>query len=107
MKHCKDCEPAQEIHILAYLSVVFGWFDQPLFDLMELLFKNTAEAISKKISLPFFRLMVRLKLGYFTDEPDKKRFLAHKMFLGRGQKSRNQNARISLGADTGRIYSRI
>jgi hypothetical protein len=72
MKHCKDCEPAQEIHIVAYLSVVFGWLDQPLFDLMEFIFKNTAEAISNKISLPFFKLMTFLKLGYYSDEPDAK-----------------------------------
>ncbi|OGI46752.1 hypothetical protein A2121_00035 [Candidatus Nomurabacteria bacterium GWB1_40_6] len=72
MKHCKDCEPAQEIHIVAYLSVVFGWLDQPLFDLMEIIFHNTAEAISNKISLPFFKLMTFLKLGYYSDEPDAK-----------------------------------
>ncbi|MFZ3011474.1 MAG: hypothetical protein WA060_00515 [Minisyncoccia bacterium] len=72
MKHCKDCEPAQEIHLVAYLSVVFGWIDQPLFDLMEIIFKNTAEAISNKISLPFFKLMTFLKLGYYSDEPDAK-----------------------------------
>lgn len=72
MRHCKDCEPAQEIHIVAYLSVVFGWLDQPLFDLMEMIFKNTAEAISNKISLPFFKLMTFLKLGYYSDEPDAK-----------------------------------
>ncbi|MFA5778129.1 MAG: hypothetical protein WC870_01410 [Candidatus Paceibacterota bacterium] len=72
MKHCKDCEPAQEIHIIAYLSVVFGWLDQPLFDLMELLFKNTAEKISNKISIPFFKTMVFLKLGYWSDKPDEK-----------------------------------
>ena len=72
MKHCKDCEPAQEIHTIAYLSVVFGWIDQPLFDLMELLFKNTAEKISNKISIPFFKTMVFLKLGYWTDKPDDK-----------------------------------
>jgi len=71
MKHCKDCEPAQEIHIIAYLSVVFGWLDQPLFGLMELVFKNTAEAISDRISLPFFKLMNFLKLGYFSDAPDE------------------------------------
>ncbi len=72
MKHCKDCEPAQEIHSIAYMSVVFGWIDQPLFDLMEMIFKNTAEALSNKISLPFFKLMTFLKLGYYTDEPDEK-----------------------------------
>ena len=72
MKHCKDCEPAQEIHMIAYMSVVFGWIDQPLFNLMEIIFKNTAEAISNKISLPFFKLMTFLKLGYYSDEPDAK-----------------------------------
>ncbi|MFA6520548.1 MAG: hypothetical protein WCT44_03005 [Candidatus Paceibacterota bacterium] len=72
MRHCKDCEPAQEIHSIAYISVVLGYLDQPLFDLMELLFKNTAEKISNKISIPFFKTMVFLKLGYFTDKPDEK-----------------------------------
>lgn len=72
MKHCKDCEPAQEIHFIAYLSVVLGWIDEPFFDLMELLFKNTAEKISNKISIPFFKTMVFLKLGYFSDLPDDK-----------------------------------
>ena len=72
MKHCKDCEPAQEIHAVAYMSVVFGWLDQPLFDMMEFIFHNTAEAISNKISLPFFKLMVALHLGYWTEKPDDK-----------------------------------
>jgi D-alanine-D-alanine ligase-like ATP-grasp enzyme len=72
MRHCKDCEPAQEIHWIAYLSVVLGWIDEPFFDLMEMIFKNTAEAISAKISIPFFKLMVALKLGYFSDKPDDK-----------------------------------
>ncbi len=71
MKHCKDCEPSQEVHIIAYMSVVFGWIDQPLFDLMEFIFRNTAEKISNKISIPFFKTMVFLKLGYFTDKPGK------------------------------------
>ncbi|MEK7081124.1 MAG: hypothetical protein AAB902_01940, partial [Patescibacteria group bacterium] len=72
MKYCKDCEPAQEIHFIAYLSVVLGWIDEPFFDLMELLFKNTAEKISNKISIPFFKTMVFLKLGYFSGLPDNK-----------------------------------
>jgi D-alanine-D-alanine ligase-like ATP-grasp enzyme len=72
MRHCKDCEPAQEVHAIAYLSVVFGMLDQPLFDLMEMIFKNTAEAISNKITLPFFKLMIFLHLGYFSDKPDDK-----------------------------------
>ena len=72
MKHCKDCEPAQEIHSLAYLSVILGWIDQPFFNLMEKLFKNSAEKLADKITLPFFNLMVFLKLGYFSDKPDNK-----------------------------------
>ena len=71
MKHCKDCEPAQEIHAIAYISVVLGWLDQPFFDLMEMLFKNTAEVISNKISIPFFKLMTSLGLGYFTEKPNE------------------------------------
>lgn len=72
MKHCKDCEPAQEIHWVAYVSVVLGWIDQPFFDLMEKIFKGAAEKIADKITLPFFNLMVFLKLGYFSDQPDNK-----------------------------------
>ena len=72
MRYCKDCEPAQEIHSIAYLSVVLGWIDQPFFDFMEMIFHSTAEAISRKISIPFFKLMTALRLGYFTDKPDEK-----------------------------------
>jgi len=72
MRHCKDCEPAQQSHFIAYTSVVLGWFDEPFFDLMEMVFKNTAEAISDKISLPFFKLTIFLRLGYFSDKPDDK-----------------------------------
>ncbi len=35
MKHCKDCEPAQENHAVAYISIVLGWMDKPFFFLME------------------------------------------------------------------------
>ena len=72
MRNCKDCEPAQEIHFIAYLSVVLGWIDQPFFDFMELIFHSTAEAISRRISIPFFKLMVFLGLGHFTHKPDEK-----------------------------------
>lgn len=71
MKHCKDCEPAQESHLVAYTSVVLGWIDEPFFNLMEKLFKNTAEDIADKLTLPFFNLMVFLKLGHFTRKPDR------------------------------------
>ncbi len=55
---------------MAYVSVVLGWIDKPFFDLMEMIFKNTAEAISDRISLPFFKTMVFLRLGHFSDQPD-------------------------------------
>ena len=72
MRHCKDCEPAQEIHWVAYTSVVLNMINEPFFDLMELVFKNTTEKISKKVSLPFLKLMVFLRLGHFAEEPDGK-----------------------------------
>ncbi|MFZ2204968.1 MAG: hypothetical protein WAV23_00035 [Minisyncoccia bacterium] len=72
MKHCKDCEPAQEIHWIAYTSVVLGWLNQPFFNFMEYVFKSTAEAISSKASIPFIKSMVFLKLAHFSDELDKK-----------------------------------
>jgi len=70
MKHCKDCEPAQEVHWIAYSSVLLGMISDPFFGFLELFFKNTAEAISNKISFPFYRLMTFLKLGYYTYQPD-------------------------------------
>ncbi|MFA6273990.1 MAG: hypothetical protein WC662_02410 [Candidatus Paceibacterota bacterium] len=72
MKHCKDCEPAQEIHWIAYTSVVLGWIANPFFDFMEMIFKNTAEKVSKAVAIPFFKTMIFLKLGHFDHEPDKK-----------------------------------
>ena len=72
MKHCKDCEPAQESHFVAYTSVVLGWIDEPIFGLMEYIFKNTAENISNLATIPFFNLMVFLKLGNFSLEPNAK-----------------------------------
>jgi len=72
MRHCKDCEPAQEIHWIAYSSVLLGMISEPFFGFLELFFKNTAEAISSKISFPFYRLMVSLGLGHYSYEPDEK-----------------------------------
>lgn len=72
MKHCKDCEPAQESHFVAYTSVVLGWIDEPFFDLMEHFFKDITEKVSDLITLPFFNLMVFLGLGYFSYQPDEK-----------------------------------
>ncbi len=72
MKHCKDCEPAQENHFVAYTSVVLGWIDEPFFDFMEMIFKNTADRLADAASLPFFNLMVFLRLGYYSYKPDNK-----------------------------------
>jgi D-alanine-D-alanine ligase-like ATP-grasp enzyme len=72
MKHCKDCEPAQESHFVAYTSVVLGWVDEPFFNLMEKLFNNLAEKLADKITLPFFNLMVFLGFGRWSDKPDTK-----------------------------------
>lgn len=72
MKHCKDCEPAQEIHFIAYFSVVLGWIDEPFFNLMEKIFQDTTDRLADKITLPFFNLMVFLRLGHFSYEPDGK-----------------------------------
>jgi len=80
MKYCKDCEPAQEIHWVAYLSVVLGYLGQPFFDFMEMLFKSTAEAISHSASIPFLKLMVFLGFGHFSEHPDSKDTLRTKCF---------------------------
>ncbi|MEK7060219.1 MAG: hypothetical protein AAB970_01195 [Patescibacteria group bacterium] len=80
MKYCKDCEPAQETHWVAYVSVVLGYLGQPFFDMMEKLFKNTAEAISHRGSIPFLKLMVFLGFGHFSERPDSKDSLRTKCF---------------------------
>ncbi len=80
MKYCKDCEPAQEIHWVAYMSVVMSYIGEPFFDFMEMLFKSTAEAISNKSSIPFLKLMVFLGFGHFSEIPDGKDTLRTKCF---------------------------
>jgi hypothetical protein len=97
MKYCKDCEPAQEIHLVAYMSVVFGWLDEPFFNLMEHVFKNMAETISDKITLPFFKLMVFLKLGHFTLEPDEKDTWRTKCFWDEASKRGIKMREFHLG----------
>ena len=54
------------------MSVVLGAINQPFFDFMEMIFKNTAEAISRKVSVPFFKLIIFLKLGRFSNKPNTK-----------------------------------
>jgi cyanophycin synthetase len=80
MGYCKDCEPAQEIHWIAYLSVVMSYVSEPFFGLMEILFKSTAEAISGKFSIPFLKLMVFLGFAHFSSRPDAKDSLRTKCF---------------------------
>lgn len=70
MKYCKDCEPAQESHFVAYTSVVMGFIDQPIFNFLERIFQDAAERLADDIALPFFNLMVRLGLGRFSLKPD-------------------------------------
>jgi len=70
MKYCKDCEPAQEIHFVAYMSVVMSYISDPFFNLMEKVFKNTTEAISEKTSIPLMKFFVFLGFGYFSKKPD-------------------------------------
>jgi D-alanine-D-alanine ligase-like ATP-grasp enzyme len=70
MKHCKDCEPAQTSHFMAYTSVILGMIEEPIFILAEKIFQNFAERLANKITLPFFKLMVFLKLGYWSDKPN-------------------------------------
>lgn len=80
MKYCKDCEPAQEIHWIAYTSVVMSYIGEPVFDVMEILFRTTAEAISRSFSIPFLKFMVFLGLGHFSNRPDSQDTLRTKCF---------------------------
>lgn len=86
MRHCKDCEPAQEIHFVAYLSVVLSYIGDPFFDFLEKIFRNTAEAISDKTSAPFMKTMVFLGLAKFSNEPDGKDSLRSKCFWEEGER---------------------
>ncbi|MDR3519642.1 MAG: hypothetical protein P4L63_02010 [Candidatus Pacebacteria bacterium] len=97
MKYCKDCEPAQESHFIAYTSVVLGWIDEPIFDLMEKIFNNLAEKIGDLITLPFFRLMVFLKLGHWTDKPNAKDTWRTKCFWDEAEKRGIKMREFHLG----------
>ena len=97
MKHCKDCEPAQEIHWLAYSSVMLSYLNRPFFGLMDMLFKNTAEAISRKTTLPFFKLMTFLHAGYFTDAYDDKDTWRTKCFWDEANKRGIKMKEFHLG----------
>jgi len=97
LKHCKDCEPAQEIHWVAYMTVVMGLISEPFFNFMEMLFKNTAEAISQKISIPFFKLMTFLKLGHYTYEPTEKNSWRARCFWEEAKKRKIKMKEFHLG----------
>jgi cyanophycin synthetase len=70
---------------------------EPFFNLLELFFKNTAEAISKKISFPFYRLMVFLKLGYYSYEPDKEDTWRSKCFWEEAKRRGIKMSEFHLG----------
>ncbi len=97
MKHCKDCEPAQEIHWIAYMSVVLGMISEPFFGILELFFKNTAEAISGRISFPFYHLMTGLGLGYYTYEPNEKDSWRSKCFWEEAERRNIKMYEFHLG----------
>jgi cyanophycin synthetase len=54
--------------------------DAPFFFIAEKIFKNLAERVADKLALPFFNLMVRLKLGRWSYKPDEKDTLRTKCF---------------------------
>lgn len=97
MKYCKDCEPAQEIHWVAYVSVVLGYLGQPFFDFMEMLFKSTAEAISHRGSIPFLRLMVFLGFGHFSERLDSKDSLRTRCFWDEANRRRIKMKEFHMG----------
>ncbi|MEK7564438.1 MAG: hypothetical protein AAB510_02620 [Patescibacteria group bacterium] len=97
MSHCKDCEPAQESHFVAYTSVVLGWIDEPFFGLMEKMFKNTAEVMADKLSIPFFETMVFLGLGRYSYRPEKKDTYRTKCFWDEARRRNIQMREFHLG----------
>lgn len=97
MRNCKDCEPAQESHFIAYTSVVMGWIDEPFFRMMEYIFKNTADKIADQLSLPFFDLMVFLKLGYYTYKPTEKDTYRTKCFWEEAERRGIKMKQFHLG----------
>ncbi len=69
MKHCKDCEPAQEIHWVAYTSVLLGWFSEPFFNFAEKFFGRLAKILLNISPIPFFKFMNACGLAHFTYRP--------------------------------------
>lgn len=72
MKYCKDCEPAQESHFLAYINVLLDFLTRPIYKLIEILFKKLTQFIIEKSSIPLMNLFVFLNLGYYSYRIDSK-----------------------------------
>jgi cyanophycin synthetase len=68
------------------MSVLLEMLSRPFFSFLELFFRNTAEAISQKISFPFYQLMVFLGLGHYSYQPDAKDSWRAKCFWEEAQK---------------------
>ena len=92
MRHCKDCEPAQTIHWLAYWGVWLTYITEPFYNFMGMCLRPIMEPISNRLSIIFIKSMVFLKLGYFTNKPNDKNNLRAKCFwdeaIARGIKMR-------------------
>lgn len=97
MKYCKDCEPAQESHFLAYTSVVLSYIVAPFFDLLEKIFKNLAEVVGDLITLPFFNIMVFLRLAHWSYEPTAKDSWRSKCFWDEATKRGIKMKEFHLG----------
>jgi len=97
MKFCKDCEPAQEIHWIAYTSVLIGWLSQPLFNTAERLFKNLADKISDKISFPLMKLFIFLRLAHYSNKPDAKDTYRTKCFWEEAQRRGIKMSEFKMG----------
>jgi len=92
MKYCKDCEPAQESHFVAYTSVVLSSVVDPIFSLLEKVFKNLAEEVGDLITLPFFNVMVFLRLAHWSEEPEEKDSWRTKCFWNEAKRRGIKNA---------------
>ena len=64
---------------------------------MEKMFRNTAEAISEKTSIPFMKLMVFLGLGHFSERPDSKDTLRTKCFWEEAQRRGIKMVEFKMG----------
>lgn len=86
LKHCKDCEPLQQIHFFAYISIILDLFNKPFLFFMEKYFGNFADFISRSMTIPFFRVMIFLRLANLADKPDEKDTYRTKCFWEEAKK---------------------